>query len=81
MESEYEDHDTGSTSGDGSRSSRERDEIGEVRKMSSVDTNRVRMWRLAVAMCLLVTGVAITTTTYRFLKNEQNSNFNMAVRR
>lgn len=80
METEYEDPDTGSTSGDGSRTSRERDEIGEVQKMSSEETKRVRLWRAVVTLCLLATGVAITTTTYRFLNDEQEDNFKMAVR-
>lgn len=59
--------------------SRERDEVGEVKKMTLEETNRVRLWRILVSVCLVMTGVAITATTYRFLADEQESNFKVAV--
>lgn len=80
-ETEYEDPDAASSSGEGSRNSQQdRDEIGEVQEMSSEETHRVRLWRFVVTFCLLVTGDAITTTTYRFLHDEQESNYEVAVR-
>lgn len=78
--SEYDDPDPGSNSADGSRISRERDEIVEVKKMSSAETNRVRVWRTLVTLCLVCSGVVITLTTYRFLEDEQVKNFEVAVR-
>lgn len=57
----------------------ERDEVQEVKKMAAGDTNRVRMWRFVVTGCLVATAVAITVTTYCFLKDEQEHNFNVAV--
>lgn len=59
----------------------ERDEVQEVKKMSAGDTNRVRMWRFVVTGCLVATAVAVTLTTYRSLKDEQQQNFEVAVSR
>lgn len=59
---------------------RRRDEVGEVRKMSSQDTNRLRWWRVIVTGVLLLTALAITFTTYVLLKQQEDENFQTAVR-
>jgi hypothetical protein len=56
-----------------------RDEVGEVRKMSSKDTNRLRLWRIVVTGVLLLTALAVTFTTYTLLKKQENENFKTAV--
>ena len=57
-----------------------RDEVGEVRKMSSKDTNRLRLWRIVVTGVLLLTAFAVTFTTYTLLKQQEDENFQTAVR-
>ena len=57
-----------------------RDEVGEVRKMSSKDTNRLRWWRIVVTGVLLLTAFAVTFTTYTLLKQQEDENFKTAVR-
>ncbi|CAB9505736.1 Receptor-type guanylate cyclase gcy [Seminavis robusta] len=62
----------------GGAPSEERDEKKEVYKMSAKDTRRVRLWRFVVTAALLITALVVTLTTYRFLKNEETSNFEVA---
>ena len=62
-----------------SRTEEERDEIAEVHKFSRKDTNRIRLWRLIIAMVLLVTALTVTLTTYKILKSEQDESFDTAV--
>jgi hypothetical protein len=57
-----------------------RDEVGEVRKMSSKDTNRLRLWRVIVTGVLLLTAFAVTFTTYTLLERQEDDNFKTAVR-
>jgi len=57
----------------------ERDEIQEVKKMSQVDTNRVRRWRLVVFVVLLSVALSVTLTTYSVLKREEKNDFKTAV--
>jgi uncharacterized membrane protein YcjF (UPF0283 family) len=57
-----------------------RDEVGEVRKMSSKDTNRLRLWRWVVTGVLLLTAFAVTFTTYTLLEQQEDKNFQTAVR-
>ena len=57
-----------------------RDEVGEVRKLSSKDTHRLRLWRLVVTCVLLLTAFAVTFTTYMLLKQQEDENFHTAVR-
>lgn len=57
-----------------------RDEVVEVRKMSSKDTKRLRLWRIVVTSVLLLTAFVITFTTYKLLKQQEDSNFQTAVR-
>lgn len=59
---------------------RSRDEVSEVRKMSSKDTSRLRMWRIVVTGVLLLTALAVTLTTYTLLKQQEQKNFQTAVR-
>ena len=56
-----------------------RDEVGEVRKMSSKDTNRLRWWRIVVTGVLLLSAFAVTFTTYTLLKQQEDENFQTAV--
>jgi hypothetical protein len=57
-----------------------RDEVGEVRKMASKDTNRLYLWRIIVTGVLLLTAFAVTFTTYTLLKQQEDENFKTAVR-
>ena len=57
-----------------------RDEVVEVRKMSSKDTNRLRWWRVVMTGVLLLTACAITFTTYTLLEQQEDKNFKTAVR-
>jgi hypothetical protein len=58
----------------------DRDEVKEVRKLSSKDTNRIRLWRLVVTVVVLLTAVAVTLTTYTLLQQQEEENFVNAVR-
>ena len=57
-----------------------RDEVKEVRNMSSQDTRRLRRWRLVVTGVLLLTAFAVTFTTYTLLQQQEDENFQTAVR-
>lgn len=56
-----------------------RDEVGEVRKLSSKDTKRLHWWRIVVTGVLLLTAFAVTFTTFTLLKQQENENFHTAV--
>jgi hypothetical protein len=56
-----------------------RDEVREVRKMSSKDSNRLRLWRLVVTCVLLLTAFAVTFTTFTLLTKQEDKNFKTAV--
>ena len=62
------------------RSSDERDEVEEVEKTLKKDTKLLRLWRFIVTFVLLMTALAVTLTTYKVLKDEQQKNFQVAVR-
>lgn len=57
-----------------------RDEVCEVRKLSSKDTSRLRLWRIVVTGVLLLTALVVTFTTYTLLKKQEDKNFQTAVR-
>lgn len=57
-----------------------RDEVREVRKLSSKDTFRLRLWRIVVTGVLLLTALAVTLTTYALLQQQEEKNFQTAVR-
>jgi hypothetical protein len=57
-----------------------RDEVGEVRKMSLNDTNRLRLWRIVVMLVILLTAFAVTFTTFTLLERQEHENFKTAVR-
>ena len=57
----------------------ERDEVKEIRKLSSRDTNRIRLWRVVVTLVLLGTAVSVTFATYRLLLTKQDRIFEEAV--
>ena len=64
----------------GEEKSDRRDEVVEVRKMSSKDTNRLRLWRVVMTGVLLLTACVITFTTYTLLQQQEDENFKTAVR-
>lgn len=57
----------------------ERDEVAEIKKGASVQTRRVRTWRLIVTGVLLATGAVVSTLTYRLLLGGQVENYDDAV--
>jgi hypothetical protein len=57
-----------------------RDEVREIRKMSSKDTFRLRLWRIVVTGVLLLTALTVTLTTYALLQQQEEKNFQTAVR-
>jgi glycerol uptake facilitator-like aquaporin len=57
----------------------DRDEVKEVRKVSSKDTTRIRFWRFVVTVVLLLTAFAVTVATYTFLAQQELENFVTAV--
>jgi hypothetical protein len=59
----------------------DRDEVKEVRKMSSKDTTRILFWRYVVTCVLLLTASAVTIATYLFLQRQEQENFVTAVRK
>jgi hypothetical protein len=62
-----------------SESNDRRDEVDEVRKMSSKDTYRLRRWRIVVTSVLLLTALVVTLTTYFLLDMQEYENFKTAV--
>ena len=58
----------------------DRDEVKEVRKIASRDTTRIRVWRFVITLVLLLTAFAITFATFTLLKQQENENFETAVR-
>lgn len=60
-------------------SEEERDEVKEIRKASQKETRLVHCGRVSVGFALLLTAVAVTITTYLFLQDEQQLNFEVAV--
>ena len=71
---------TTTETGPESATPRGRDEVGEVRKLSSKDTHRLRLWRVVVTGVLLLTAFAVTFTTFTLLKQQEDDNFQTAVR-
>jgi hypothetical protein len=67
------------TTEDGTGAERRRDEVGEVRKMSSKDSLRLSLWRLVVTCVLLLTAFAVTYTTFILLMKQEDKNFSTAV--
>ena len=57
----------------------ERDEVKEVRRVAQKDTFNVKLWRFAMTSALLMTALAVTLTTYKFLKQDQYEAFKTAV--
>lgn len=56
-----------------------RDEVKEVKKMTSKDNKSVNVSRLLATCALLVTAVCVTSATYLLLKDEERNNFETAV--
>ncbi|KAL7569745.1 hypothetical protein ACA910_005691 [Epithemia clementina (nom. ined.)] len=54
------------------------DEVRVVNKLSQVDTNRIRLVRCIVLGLMCAAAVAVTWTTYTFLKNAEQDDFENA---
>jgi hypothetical protein len=77
-----DDHSYSANSDDDSYNEKEeidRDEVKEMRKLSSKDTTRIRLWRFVVTFVLLLTACAVTFTTYSLLRQQEHQNFVTAV--
>ena len=57
----------------------DRDEVKEVRKLASKDTNRIKVWRYVITVVLCMTAVAVTVSTFTLLKQQEDENFQTAV--
>ena len=57
----------------------DRDEVKEVMKLSAKETSRVKTWRIVVALIMVMTGAAVTGTSFYFLRREEEKNFDEAV--
>jgi hypothetical protein len=57
----------------------DRDEVNEVRKMSSKDTSRIFIWRVVVTLVLLLTAFTVTFASFTFLQRQEHENFKTAV--
>ena len=57
----------------------ERDEVKEVEQLAATETSRIQRWRLTLTLALVATAVAVTWTTYRISKNEQDEQYFQAV--
>ena len=63
-----------------SYSDNQRDEVKELEEFFKSENRLVGVWRALTGMALLITGVVITITTHKFLREEQTKNFEQAVR-
>jgi len=75
--SNTEDSCTSMISGD-EETEENRDEVKEIKILSSADTYRVKTWRLAVTATFLCTALMTTSVTYYFLNRNQHRNFETA---
>ena len=68
-----------SEAGDGTSEETERDEVKEIERQSAKENQHVRRGRVLVTTALLLTAIAVTATTYVFLRNERVEIFETAV--
>lgn len=61
-------HNDGDTDVDGSTKA-----ANEVMEMARTETNHIRRWRLIVLVFILVTGAAVGTGSYVYLKNQESN--------
>ncbi|CAJ1940156.1 unnamed protein product [Cylindrotheca closterium] len=57
---------------------RSRDEVQEVRNASRNEDRSVKLWRLALFLFILATGISVSYLTYHFLLDEEKEEFNIA---
>jgi hypothetical protein len=78
---DHHDHSYSANSDDESYNEKEvdRDEVQEIRMLSSKDTSRIRLWRLIVTLVLLLTAFAVTFTTFTLLQQQDHQHFMTAV--
>jgi hypothetical protein len=67
--------------GGGSILANPRDEVKEIQNLAKQETKNVRVWRFIVVAMILATGATVSTFTYRFLHDEEESNYESAVSR
>jgi len=70
--------DSSSTYSGDAETGENRDEVAEIKILSSEDTSRVKTWRLAVTSTFLVAALMTTSVTYYFLNQNQHRNFETA---
>ena len=63
-----------------SATSTSRDEVEEIKKIIKDETKIVRTWRWVVIFAMLLVGGVVTTATYIFLSNQEEDDFENAVR-
>lgn len=55
------------------------DELKEVRKLVSKEESKIRIWRVIVALAIVVIGGVVTWMTYYFVASEEKKNFENVV--
>ena len=74
------DHSISSTASPDSHDPTKRDEIGELKSTFGKETQRVHTLRWIVTVALICTAVAVCYFTYHNLREEEERNFEDAVR-
>jgi hypothetical protein len=53
----------------------ERDQVKEVEDMARIETKNMRAWKLVVFLTIVATATLVSTGTYIFLKDDEDSDF------
>mmetsp|Transcript_86 Transcript_86/g.219 ORF Transcript_86/g.219 Transcript_86/m.219 type:complete len:370 (-) Transcript_86:2542-3651(-) len=80
FDKEHGNEDPSSTDAGASSVSGSRDEVEAIKKNISRETNAVKRMRFVVILAMLLVATGITTATYIFLSNEEDSDFESSVR-
>jgi hypothetical protein len=56
-------------------STTEKDQVKEVEEMAKIETKNMRRWKLVVFLTILATATLVSTGTYMFLKDDEDSSF------
>ena len=70
----------GSSNEESSTNGQVQEEVRVVNQMSRHDTNRIRFLRVVVLILICAVAVTVIATTYRFLKDAEEEDFDNAVR-
>lgn len=57
------------------------DEVKEVEAMAKSETNTLRAWKLIVVLSIIITATLVSTATYLFLQQDEESNYKESVSR